>query len=44
MISGIPGYPISVVPHPLGNLNETDLKGRANQAAPEVADILLKGK
>ena len=41
-IQGIPDYPFAVVPHPIGRLTPEDLKERANEALPQVLDILAK--
>ena len=43
-IEGIPGYPYLVVPHPLSNLTEPELRARAAAAAPAIARVLLTGE
>lgn len=43
-IDGIPAYPFLIVPHPLSNLNQQGLRGRAAAAAPAVARVLLHGE
>ncbi len=40
-LGGIPDYPYVVLPHPLGSLDESGLRERAMQAAPDVLGILL---
>tara|TARA_B100000029_G_scaffold190453_1_gene188325 strand:- start:9467 stop:9688 length:222 start_codon:yes stop_codon:yes gene_type:complete len=40
-MSGIPDYPFVVVPHPLGSLNQEELRDIALRAADEVEKILL---
>jgi hypothetical protein len=42
-LQGLPGYPVAVVPHPIGSLTEDGLRERAKVALPQVLDILLKG-
>ena len=39
-IQGIPDYPFAIVPHPIGRLTPTDLKGRAQTAIPQILKIL----
>jgi hypothetical protein len=38
---GMPNYPYAIVPHPIGVLEDDQLRERARQAAPQVADIVL---
>jgi hypothetical protein len=40
-LGGIPDYPYVVLPHPLGSLDDSGIRERATQAAPEVLRILL---
>tara|TARA_Y100000588_G_scaffold102999_1_gene112119 strand:- start:4718 stop:4939 length:222 start_codon:yes stop_codon:yes gene_type:complete len=40
-MGGIPDYPFVVVPHPLGSLNQEELRDIALRAADEVEKILL---
>ena len=40
-MGGIPDYPFVVVPHPLGSLNQEELRAIALRAADEVEKILL---
>ena len=40
-MGGIPDYPFVVVPHPLGSLNQEELRAIALRAAYEVEKILL---
>ena len=39
-IQGIPEYPFAIIHHPIGRLTETDLKGRAQAALPQILKIL----
>jgi len=39
-IQGIPDYPFAILPHPIGRLTDTDLKGRAEAAIPQILKIL----
>ena len=41
ILGGIPDYPFVVVPHPLGSLNQEELRDIALRAADEVEKILL---
>ena len=38
---GMPNYPYAIVPHPIGVLEDDELRDRARQAAPQVAQIVL---
>ncbi len=38
---GMPDYRYAIVPHPIGVLKPDDLRKRAKQAAPQVAEIAL---
>ena len=40
-LGGIPDYPYVVLAHPLGSLDDTRIRERASQAAPDVLRILL---
>jgi len=40
-LRGMPGISWAVVPHPLGSLDETDLRARAREALPQVLEVLL---
>ena len=40
-IRGIDDYPFSIVPHPVGSLDEEGVMERARQALPRVLEILL---
>jgi hypothetical protein len=39
---GMPNYPYALVSHPIGVLEDDELRERARQAAPLVADIVLR--
>ena len=41
-IQGIPDYPFAIVPHPIGRLTTENLKDRAEQAMPQILEILGK--
>ncbi|MEE9198771.1 MAG: hypothetical protein V3U26_03120 [Dehalococcoidia bacterium] len=41
-IQGIPDYPFAVVPHPIGSLTDEGLKERAEEALPQILDLLAK--
>ena len=43
-IGGIPDYPFVVVPHPLGSLNQEELRKVAEKAAEDVVKILLTSR
>ena len=38
---GMPDYPFAVIPHPIGRLEEADLRERARITLPEVIRLLL---
>jgi hypothetical protein len=40
-LSGLPGYPCAVIPHPVGSLNPAEVRARAEAIAPRVAELLL---
>ena len=40
-LSGLPGYPVAVIPHPVGSLTAKEVIDRADAIAARVADILL---
>jgi hypothetical protein len=39
-IQGYPGYHYALVRHPVSNLTQDDLKGRALEVLPQVLEIL----
>jgi hypothetical protein len=41
---GLPAYRFLVMPHPIGNLTESQLDQRAREIAPEVVKLLLRGQ
>ncbi len=41
---GVPTYRFLVMPHPIANLTEAQLDGRAREIAPEVVKLLLQGQ
>ena len=40
-LSGLPGYPVAVIPHPVGSLGPDEVVARAEAIAARVADLLL---
>ena len=40
-LSGLPGYPCAVIPHPVGSLGPTEVLARAEAVASRVAELLL---
>lgn len=40
-IQGLPDYPFAVVPHPMGSLAQDNTRQRAEQALPQVIELLL---
>jgi hypothetical protein len=40
-IRALPDYPFAVLKHPIGSLNEKELKQRAQEAALRIIEILL---
>lgn len=40
-LSGVPGYPCAVIPHPVGSLDPDEVQARARAIAPRVAELLL---
>ncbi|MDC0035418.1 hypothetical protein OAJ44_03545 [Chloroflexi bacterium] len=43
-MGGIPDFPFAVLPHPLGSLDETSLRERAQEVAEDIIKILLEGE
>ena len=43
-MKGIPEYPFAVMEHPLGSLDQDELKRRARKVTPEIASILMSAK
>ena len=40
-LSGLPGYPCAVIPHPVGSLTLEEVRARADAIAPRVTELLL---
>ncbi|MBI2166152.1 MAG: hypothetical protein HYU29_07105 [Chloroflexi bacterium] len=40
-LGGAPDYPFVVIPHPVGSLNDEELKTRAEMVLPQVLSLLL---
>ena len=41
---GLPDFKFLVMPHPIANLNATELDKRAEAIVPEVVKLLLEGQ
>lgn len=41
---GLPDFRFVVMPHPIANLNDSELDARAAAIAPEVVKLLLEGQ
>ena len=41
---GKPAYPFLDMPHPIANLTEAQLEGRAQEIAADIAKLLLEGQ
>ena len=39
-LAGLPGYPLAVIPHPVGSLTAKEVTERADAIAARVAEIL----
>ena len=39
--NGMPDYPFAVVEHPVARLTEQELRAKAEEALPQVLDLLL---
>jgi hypothetical protein len=42
VMSGLPGYEVAVIPHPVGSLTRAEVMARAEAIAPRVLDLLLR--
>ena len=40
-LAGMPGYPVAVIPHPVGSLGPAEIAARADQIAARIEDLLL---
>ena len=40
-LAGMPGYPVAVIPHPIGSLDEAALAARADAIVPRIEALLL---
>jgi hypothetical protein len=43
-LAGMPGYPVAVIPHPIGSLGPAELAARADAVAGRIEDLLLAGR
>jgi len=43
-VRGLPDYPFVLLKHPLGSLNDEELRQRAKSAAAQAVDIFIRGK
>ena len=41
---GVPTYKFLAMPHPIANLTEAQLEGRAQEIAADIAKLLLEGQ
>ena len=39
-LAGMPGYPVAVIPHPVGSLDPSAVAARADQIAPRIEALL----
>ena len=39
-LAGMPGYPVAVIPHPIGSLAAPDVIARADEIIPRVEELL----
>ena len=42
-VFGVPDLPLLLIPHPLGGLDLGGVQGRAQQAIPQVVEVIKKG-
>jgi hypothetical protein len=42
-LAGMPGYPVAVIPHPVGSLDPARIAARADAIAARIEAILLRG-
>ena len=40
-LAGMPGYPVAVIPHPIGSLAPDEVTARADAIAGKIAELLL---
>jgi hypothetical protein len=40
-LAGMPGYPVAIIPHPIGSLGPADVTARADAIAARIAELLL---
>ena len=40
-LAGMPGYPVAVIPHPVGSLGPSEIAARADQIASRIEHLLL---
>ncbi len=43
-LAGMPGYPVAVIPHPIGSLDPAAVAARADAIAARIETILLEGR
>ena len=41
-LAGMPGYPVAVVPHPIGSLSEAEIAARADALVARIEKLLLR--
>jgi len=42
-LAGMPGYPVAVIPHPIGSLGPAEVTARADAVAARIGELLLGG-
>ena len=40
-LAGMPGYPVAVIPHPVGSLGPIEIAARADAIAARIEELLL---
>ena len=43
-LAGMPGYPVAVIPHPIGSLGQAELTARADAIVARIEALLLAGQ
>jgi hypothetical protein len=41
-LAGLPGYPVAVIPHPVGSLAPAEVMERADAVSARVAELLVR--
>jgi len=40
-LAGMPGYPVAVIPHPIGSLGSAEIAARADSIGSRIEELLL---